>query len=607
MARTFISKKERAYRSVVYGEREGKSIQGKGYIYVYHPLQTPRFSKASLETLTASCVWGNLSSYIAAAQDQSPAVIRRYMRGDRNPVMALRNFQHAIRDKETSKRNAAKKQAVAEAMNHIRELPEDWENFVDNYPLLYSRYIIYQRGKGKKISGFCTHCGADVSLQKAKHNARAECPACGSPVFLKSKGITKWLRDWCHAAYIQPASGGAFYVRSFSYSRDYQKDLRNYQQSSSEDRRYYVKSDGSVDMYDRYDGKWRKRHTFDEEKAMVYPFNVRQVLSETPFKYSGLEVLAASKTPAYIVGYLEKYKSFSGLEYLPKMGLYRLASDLSGGLSCYDILDAKASTPKEMFPFGKDEIRLFARLDMTANEIQLYKTYQMAGYRLTDEWIELFRRVNINPRELLCFDKKISPFRAYRYLVKQKTPDYTFSALQTIWSDYLSMAAAEHYDLNDEYYLFPPKLVKMHDELDTIGRMRKIDKKYIAKMERRAKECAPLNFIGDKFIIRVPTSLDDLVYNGMKQKICVANPNNGYIQSYCSKKKYLLFLRRLERPDDPYVTFEMTADGRIGQVSGYDNHDVSGAVRSAINRWHKKVALPFVEQKTKKVHIAVAV
>ena len=77
-----------------------------------------------------------------------------------------------------------------EQMKVVPALPDDFEKWVDEVPLKFSRYLVYKREKNK-INGFCTYCNTDVTLGYAKHNEQGVCPHCVTQATYKAEGRAK--------------------------------------------------------------------------------------------------------------------------------------------------------------------------------------------------------------------------------------------------------------------------------------------------------------------------------------------------------------------------------------------------------------------------------
>lgn len=613
-ARVFLSRKEKRYITHFYGQLKYDYTRRDYRFFAETP---PRWTEASLENLLgiSSFKYGYPSTGITAAFDEKGcSAIKKYFHEyKKDPTAIVIGFQRKLMDAKIVRKNKAAHEAVERLMIQVEDLPENWDDFIDNGPLLSSRYVIYERTKSKKIIGFCTYCRKTVTLEIAHHNEIGVCPACGSQVCTKSKGITRSFGTWSRASYMQKLPDGSIILRLFEANRHFDNCF-NTKDHIFEIRRYHISTLCSVVMYDRYNGSWRRRNMLEYYASILYPRNVSEAISDTIYRYSALDVIAAANKPVSVIGWLCLYANQRQLEYLPKLKLFALACDISLGNSYVTV--AKGNSIKECLPFEKQDITYFAETNMSSYEITMFKAYKQRGYIISKEQLHEFRKKQINPMDYLVENRmsvKVNPFKLFRYIEKQKKSSFSRSAALQFWMDYVSMARAEHYDLADEYYLFPHNLADMHNEVNELRLLQSMEQqeKLIGNdvrvvFDELAQEYTAFTWSSDKFTIHAPESLHELIHNGTKLKICVANPSNGYIKAYYQKKKMLFFMQKVEKPGEPYVVFEMTMDGHLGQTSAIRNEPPTADVRAAIQEWKQTVAIPEIKRRKMRQRIAVA-
>lgn len=600
VCRVFFDRKTKTFCTQRFSEKEPRGKYGKP--------NKPKWCESTLASLLCSWRGEHIYGRLTCALDGSEEIIRDYIGdGITDAVSQLENFQSRIRECQLKLRVANRKKAVDAVMSLVGELPDDWNSFIVDYAMRHSRYIIYTREKRKQIIGYCTHCKKTVTLDKAKHNTLGVCPACDSTVRLKSAGITHYLSDQAYADYIQPAPNGALFIRSYEVYWKYSSDGRKREQHLWERRRYYFDSSEKWHMYDTWDG-WRERKGMDYFSNILYPHNVKEVLSNTRYKYSAAEVMATACEQFCEVAYFQLYDQRPCLEYFPKLGLYRIAAELAmNPRGNNEVVKLNAKTPDKIIPFSKSEIRRFSRQNVNLYELQTYADYKAAGYDLTEEALQTFRDYNAPADKLLHNGCNADPFKLLEYLRNQAKGGYNFDTIFRIWKDYITSAKSVHLDLSDDYYLYPKDAVAAHDELEVRAKSAQVPKQYYAMFLERAEEYEPLRYEDDNFIIRVPQSVGELVYNGMKMHICVGNPIHGYIQAHAEKRKMLFFVRRKEAPDIPFVTLEMSMAGKLGQISAYKNLPVTSAVNSFLMKWQKAIVKKEIQRKEALLRVRVAV
>jgi hypothetical protein len=71
----------------------------------------------------------------------------------------------------------------------------------------------------------------------------------------------------------------------------------------------------------------------------------------------------------------------------------------------------------------------------------------------------------------------------------------------------------------------------------------------------------------DAFIIRLPKTTNEIVYEGTAQHICIG----GYVSRHSVGDTNLFFLRRKSMPDSPFYAIEMNNSNSIVQIHGFGN------------------------------------
>lgn len=191
-------------------------------------------------------------------------------------------------------------------------------------------------------------------------------------------------------------------------------------------------------------------------------------------------------------------------------------------------------------------------------------------------------------------DVKIS--RLIRYLIKQKV-FYGMGQFAPRYGTRLK---------TNELFLLPTK--ELHEYLDYVSMMpaggdlyprnltaahnicvRNIkisdDSELSAKFEAKVKELEPLDFEGKEFIITHPHTVKELVYEGNTLEHCVAT----YAKTIANGLTRVMFLRKADEPDVPFVTIEIDDDFNVTQVKEKYDIDVTDPdILEFIKRWVKK-------------------
>lgn len=184
-----------------------------------------------------------------------------------------------------------------------------------------------------------------------------------------------------------------------------------------------------------------------------------------------------------------------------------------------------------------------------------------------------------------------SKFEAYcakqEKLIKQ--PSKLLSMYLGDWLDYLRDAEKSKLDLQDLRNLWPKNLITTHAnilEQMQIEKNRHLNEQIIALLPQRQEL---FSFASKKYRIRPAESVAELVAEGKKLHHCVGS----YAKEYAEGSTNILFLRKSESPDAPFVTMEVVKDEyaqyHLVQIRANMNADPPEDVKKFAQRFIKVV------------------
>lgn len=144
--------------------------------------------------------------------------------------------------------------------------------------------------------------------------------------------------------------------------------------------------------------------------------------------------------------------------------------------------------------------------------------------------------------------------------------------------------------LNHDYN----KLNLLHDRVQNIyyeyrsliesEKLVKLNKQYNNNYLPLAKT---FEFQNNKYIIKACEKLEELTKEGMQLHHCVGS----YKDSVSQGKEYILFLRKVEEPDTPFYTIDITPDKNVRQIHGSCNCNMTEEIKPFIHEWAEKFGL----------------
>ena len=152
------------------------------------------------------------------------------------------------------------------------------------------------------------------------------------------------------------------------------------------------------------------------------------------------------------------------------------------------------------------------------------------------------------------------------------------------YRDYLEMCTQEHYNMKNDFVLFPKDLQKAHDVV--AGR---IKHRADAKARRKFKAIyqrigGSLDFESNGMKIICPAIPSDLIAEGQALHHCVGS----YTRRVANGESLILFLRRCEDIAKPFYTIEVQ-EQEVVQLKGANNTDATPEVREFMECWAREV------------------
>lgn len=509
-----------------------------------------------------------------------------------DPIDAIIDFQNKIMEKRLLKKHKKVTDKIDKQMEIVPELPKDFDDWIDNVPLGFSRYLVYKRDK-KVINGFCTYCKKDVLLEHAVHNEKGTCPKCSTAATYKARGKAKRIEDKVVFAIMQNITDHdgtpMILLRYFEGNRDFRGDRITAPETYIEEKlRTFYKLDGTSSSYEyncfrQRIERWNDENFyFNGRQAILYSKNINEILKGTIWQYSTIDLMAKRNKYFSINKFMEHYPKNPKVEYIVKAGLYNLANDTITGYGYstgghYPNYNAKSI--REFLGVGMDAVAQLKRLDADIGAFRLLQQAYTKNIRITDKQV-LWASNNLNTASyILNATEYTTIHKAIRYMDKQiKSNRHAYSD----WLDYLRMCKRLGQDMKSTFVLFPKDLKRAHDEADALIEYKHNEKhdKAIGAMKEELQHLYEFSDI--KHCILIPGSAKEIVNESITLRHCVKN----YILQVAKGKTSILLVRELENPTKPFYTLEVK-DGKVAQCRGYSNKDMTKEVEKFINKFKR--------------------
>ena len=547
---------------------------------------------------------------------------------------AVEEWQEDVRGKENRRKLQKRIDKWEGHMALIPPLPEGFEEWADKDGTGQSNFLFYRK-KGKKTEVYCTHCGktwkTDQKMVHTKgnpgdcgfHPEKFFCMRCGEHLPAKAWGKQKYLRTDDDIVLAQKA-GEYIAFRKFHVTKRFRREgeglLERWNCETNISETFRVLANpytfGSVASYEKrtvepigrymwaetYEGgDWngyysRRTNPYSIGSGILYLKNIEEVLQGTGVReaVAGMFLSHREENMQYA---LQRAAQKGYIEYLIKAGLKRLAR-----AAAYDTarLDGKeAKDLKTLLGIDGQQLYTLKKLDGDFYTIAALKYAEKHHEKINDETLRFITKNKVSVGELPMKRTGMTLQRTVNYLRKWSVKEKrSFGGTNSLYKDYLKMAAGRGMELTDEIVCHTSKLRELHDRYleeknakEDAAERNRLNKKFpeIKKSFEENQEHFGYQKAGLK--IFVPRDAADIRREGQLQHHCVG-ATDRYMERMAKGETFILFLRRAETPETPYYTLEVEYDGKIRQSYGaYDRKPdwpVVGPILKSFTRQIKK-------------------
>lgn len=576
---------------------------------------TSKWHTAKLENLAREAYFFRKCAFHTAKEEER--VLRFCRNKQPKGLESLRCFQDMIEIERGKQRKRKRELQIVERMKPLAALPGDLKSWVNREILPH--YVFYDYKKGSKnMSAYCTACGKELLVSDVKYNQKGLCPLCHKSVTFKSRGKRGRILDRDTVQVIQKVSEHELVIRIIKVYQVYlQSDLP--EEDIFENSHIFLRWDEQKNMTVEpyyycygYFGltSWKAgnrpvfsywRENFEAGQAgYLYCQNLNEVFSHTPWQYSQLQAYYQSDgIPLFVARYLDKYLRYPMLEYLVKLRLYRLVTDIvyeMGKTEIEELLQVNGRNLMEVLKVEKRYLPLLQKADPGSGQLKMIQQYQENHIALDEILLRWCKDQHINRADIVIAPLKFMTLhRLMRYAneqfaISQKPTNktgkryYRMQDLLTEYRDYLSMGEELKFDLSNSFVLYPARLHAAHDKTSRLFREKQMEKYSILIEEMYEELNRKYHFEKSGFMVIPPHSSKEIVEEGHRLHNCV----DSYIDRVAKRSCTILFVRSMKNASKPLCTVEIQ-DRRVVQARGYKNAAPAPKVKQFIEDWEKTV------------------
>lgn len=557
------------------------------------------------------------SKYFDSEEDEE--TVCRYIGG------RLMEWEYEIRSDERTTAYKRKVERIDALMTQVPCTPSDMEDWI-RQRAFFEEFLMTKKNEDGKRSIYCTACGAGWETdQKYRLGKKVTCPHCGKQVKVKGHAdfslsvgailLQPLLGDWVERIF----RAVTYYEFGKQPQLELFEEIRVVIPRKKTWGKCYYGQFGQADefMQDWWDHNQKQKRF---RKGFLYTANLESLRGIAPDSLfqSGIKELA-EKGPFDVNKFVYSYKSRPYMEYLIKGRFYRLAENILDDYTWAMWGTNDISTPKCMNP---EATKLTGLLQMDKNHLNRLRVknggvsmmewlqYDENEEKVTDEALDFLEAAKLTVADLEYLIAEVgSVTKVVNYIKKQKVKP---SAFLTEWKDYLRMAQAEGYDINDSIVRFPKDMKRRHDELLEVINERKNrqqaeerakrNKKINDKILKQLPKAKRLFWENEKYMIIPAGKVEELEEEGRALHHCVGS-SSVYKDRMAEGISWILFLRKKENLEKAYYTIEISlTDDKIMQYySEFDRQPDKKEIDKLLSEYKKYL------KKAKKPEVVVEI
>lgn len=547
--------------------------------------------------------------------------VLRFCKDDGTDAVAAISYrQWHIRQKQSDQNRIRKKHEIAALMEPVnrRALPKGLLPWIERD--VFPAHVIYQYQKRKKQQiGYCTHCKSEVLLDSPRNGRSIVCPNCKVNATAHASGRMGGLYERETVQVLQRV-GKTLVARICKATVSF-RDYRNPRISVWETARfffseekgrycerefYYSYTDPEVTPWKKGSRPTRSRWCYYYEAdncGHLYPKNLTATLKGTPWQYCQIkEFYLHDACEMDIAPYMRSFYYGPALEYMVKLGLFRLATAaVYGEKDQYyhkTPCNMKGKNLREVLGVGKAELPVLQEVDANSHTLYLLQKLIQKKFPWDTTLLQWCQKHAIYDEEQIvrCMEHTSSS-KVMDYLDRQVMDvraNCSYDPYKIVFGwyhDYVRFCAELGYDLADDFIRFPRDIKDAHDRASEMFDRRKVQK-YNEKIAEQYEQLAAKYQMNEAGLMVIPPrTAEEIVEEGQKLHHCVG----GYVSRVVKDECTILFLRSAKQPEVPFYTMEIR-DGEVKQLRGSRNCKPTPEIDSYMERWKKEKLLPAVKQ-----------
>ncbi len=524
---------------------------------------------------------------------------------------------HARNRAQRDRKRERRERALKDRIENTPVLPEKEILEYADQELFGSRHYLYYRKHKSRAELACTKCGGVVDarwkegmsyesqfermIEEPKRGFTGKCPLCNEMAEYLPAGHVKEGNSQKIHLFIGQKYKDGIVIRYLEVEKEYHLDVTEdngreklhgaYEELSGiEIARAYFEQGKKLQIDYHKHNPWKGEDFWDDcnlygnaninVKAGVVMPETYTNMQGTFLQYSAMEEYQKVAGDINPINYLERYIHTPQIEMLVKIGLTGVVDELMK--YHYGIVaDENAQDAGTFLGIRKERVKQLISHHGKLNMLDVMQCEKRFGANLTEGQIEKLAILDIKRlgqiREYMSIQKFLNRVEKYAGVeICEELCGRAHNRIQNVageYLDYLSMRRNLGYDMQNTVYLFPRDLEKAHDKMvaetaekaDETKIMR-VNREYTLIRKNYRKLRRKFYYEDEDYLIRPARDAGEIVSEGRILHHCVGGAD--YLNKHNEGISTILFLRKKENPDVPYITVEIGNNGNIIQWYG---------------------------------------
>ena len=447
-------------------------------------------------------------------------------------------------------------------------------------------YIIYNKKKNEAV---CTRCGHRFRADRfpMKNNDTGTCPKCKSKATYKAEGIGRKKLAEYFRVLVLTHRGNTVYGSLTEITANFENvgkpELSGWMSAiyvfNKNEQSYYKHTPSWCWGTDHWEQvktvklphppstmNWYASPKF--ERTEVYPGNLERVFLKSCLKYGWQpDMFRECKFDAYdLISYINLHLKYQSVELLVKAGFECFVAEKVFGSPGSGCVNWRGRSLEKILRLPHRHIKKMRGSYVDFRELRFFQSLTEKEKRLS--WEAITKAADaFDSTEAETIGQYISVMKWAEWAGEQNVNKYD-------WMDYIKDCRLLGLDTRKKSILFPKDFATVHRQLSEQVKIQRTELENAAIKKVAALQKMDIKRNG--FILKIAESQEDLNVESSVLGHCVRT----YGDKVAEGKTIIYFIRREEKPDEPYYTLEIRPDGQFIQCRGEHNCSMTPEVEA---------------------------